>query len=492
MKKALLLGLAAGVIGSVFAFGEERLTMWGTPPREKPHMTKGGESFPPLPLPVVPQRRTEKKRPPAPPKLIANVENISFDGWRGSPGAVDTLLRTARQRLKLWYGWEQLDIRSVVRAHTSGVIQRTPVLFMCAYYPVAFDAATCTALRDYLLNGGTVVVNCCGRRDAFASVRDAFEQVLPKHPLRRLPADHPLYHAYYDITQVRYPVPSESPLDAGAEEAGPPRLQAVTLGTRAAVLVSLEDMACGWNQWNNPSAVRLHPEDSNRLGLNLLTYVAAEQRLAKFLARTREISGPNLRPREQLVLPQIVHDGNWNPNPSALPFLLKDVASRTSIAVQFELRPMPIKDPSLFDYPVLYLTGSWDPALSREELALLRRYLTAGGTLLADAASGRAEFDRAFRSICAELFPGEPLVTLPADHPLYSCFHAIDHVALNHTPDAAVPEIEMLKVDGRPAVLYSRYGLSDGWAHEFSAYARAYATPDALKLGANLLVFVMQ
>ena len=44
----------------------------------------------------------------------------------------------------------------------------------------------------------------------------------------------------------------------------------------------------------------------------------------------------------------------------------------------------------------------------------------------------------------------------------------------------------------RPVILYSRFGLCDGWAHQFSAYARCYTAEDALKVGTNLLVYVMQ
>src|SRR5574337_725193 len=69
----VLLAVVLSVAVTIPAWAQsERLTMWGPPPKEKPQRTKAAEGFPPLPLPVVPQRRTEKKRPPAPPKLIAN------------------------------------------------------------------------------------------------------------------------------------------------------------------------------------------------------------------------------------------------------------------------------------------------------------------------------------------------------------------------------------------------------------------------------------
>lgn len=471
---------------------EDRLTVWGPPPKEKPHRTKGAETFAPLPLPVIPQRRTEKKRPPAPPLLMANLTGFSFAGWRGSPGAVDNLLNNAREHLNVWYGWEQLDVRTLARQRTSGVECRTPLLYLCAYYPLELTADQQTALRDYVLGGGTLMINCCGQDAAAASAEAELGQMFPQHPLRPLPPDHAVYHSYYDIEQVRYPLPSENPIDEGAAQAGPPRLRAVTLGTRAAVIVSREDLASGWNEWYNPGVARVATEDSVRLGLNLITYVTAENRYAKFLARTREIAGPSVRPRTQLVFPQVIHDGNWNPNPSAVPFFLKELAANTSIAVRFERKAMPLKDPTLFEHPLLYLTGSWNPSFSREELALLHRYLTSGGTLLADAAAGAAEFDVAFRTLVQELFPDVPLTPLPADHPVFSCFHALDRLALHHEREPVGPAVEAVLVDGRPVILYSRYGLGDGWAHQFSMYARCYETEDALKLGTNLVVYVMQ
>ncbi|MBM4048520.1 MAG: hypothetical protein FJ279_25750, partial [Planctomycetes bacterium] len=40
----------------------------------KPTRIKGGESFPPLPLPATPLRRTERKRQPSPPALVGKLE----------------------------------------------------------------------------------------------------------------------------------------------------------------------------------------------------------------------------------------------------------------------------------------------------------------------------------------------------------------------------------------------------------------------------------
>ncbi len=76
----------------------------GPPPRAKPQSRTGGESFPPLPLPATPLRRTEKKKPPAPPSLIGKIalgpvrfvrrgaERVQYRDWMTDPADLDSLL----------------------------------------------------------------------------------------------------------------------------------------------------------------------------------------------------------------------------------------------------------------------------------------------------------------------------------------------------------------------------------------------------------------
>ena len=64
----------------------------------------GGESFPPLPLPATPLRRSEKKRPPTPPALVGKMamgptrwvtkdgKRVQYRDWMTDPADVDSLL----------------------------------------------------------------------------------------------------------------------------------------------------------------------------------------------------------------------------------------------------------------------------------------------------------------------------------------------------------------------------------------------------------------
>ena len=91
-----------------------------------------------------------------------------------------------------------------------------------------------------------------------------------------------------------------------------------------------------------------------------------------------------------------------------------------------------------------------------------------------------------------ELFPDHPLQELKSDDPLFSCFHKIGLVSAHHESNPIQPAIEAVTIDSKPAILYSKFGLGDGWARQFDAYAKCYAPDDAVKLGTNMIVYAMQ
>ena len=58
-----------------------------------------------------------------------------------------------------------------------------------------------------MLNGGTMLINCCGQDKAFASAKPELAEMFPKYELRMLPPDHPIYHSCYELNVVHDPCP---------------------------------------------------------------------------------------------------------------------------------------------------------------------------------------------------------------------------------------------------------------------------------------------
>jgi hypothetical protein len=108
--------------------------------------------------------------------------------------------------------------------------------------------------------------------------------------------------------------------------------------------------------------------------------------------------------------------------------LMQEVRLRTSVETRDERKALTLRDPALFAYPFLYMTGErgFEP-FSDEELEILRRYLLFGGLLLIDDARGNKgrDFDASVRQEVARLFPDRALRILPPDHTVFRTFYLI-------------------------------------------------------------------
>ena len=108
--------------------------------------------------------------------------------------------------------------------------------------------------------------------------------------------------------------------------------------------------------------------------------------------------------------------GDWYANPSSLPNLLDAIRARTTLRVAPQERVVTLRDDDLWNLPYIYMTGHGNVRFSDQDLATLRQYLRQGGFLHADDNYG---MDESIRRELARLFPGQDLVEVPLDHPIY-------------------------------------------------------------------------
>ena len=182
--------------------------------------------------------------------------------------------------------------------------------------------------------------------------------------------------------------------------------------------------------------------------------------------------------------------GDWYANPSSLPNLLAAIRERTGIPVarrEVNIRPL---DPTLRDYPYLYLTGHGDVRFSPAEREALRNYLLAGGFLHADDNYG---LDESFREEIAEIFPDTELTEIPADHPVFHVFFDLpEGLPKIHEHDGEPPQALGIFHDGRLVVFYSyESDLGDGWEDEDVHDDPPETRERALRMGVNLFMFVL-
>ncbi len=471
------------------------------PPQAKPHRRSAGESLPPLPLPATPLRRTERKRPPSPPALVGQIRFDHqpwklVDGQRVRGGAfpttqvdIEPLMKYANQKLGISYRYMATSLEDFSYDPTE-----LPLLYITGWTPLPeLPEETLTKLRRYLYDGGTLVLHAqCGRPEFYQSAQKLVARLFPKRTLTTLDTDSPLYSAFTPISQVRIRK-DDQPLVQS-----PPILRAIYLGCRPAVILSEIDLNCSWDVVRRPilGGVLYHRDDGLALGTNLITAVLANFQYARAWGTETLYPEQDDASRDQLVLAQVVHDGDWDPTPHALPNLMKYIQTQTTLDVQFKREVARLTDPNLFEHPVLYMTGLRDFTLSEAEVARLREYLRQGGVLLADAAAGRKAFDAAFRRELQRVLPESELKPLPLDSPVYQMPFAIRTVEYSdlvqaRNPQLNTPVLEAIEIDGRPAVIYSPLGLACGWEQLGFAFNRGYRDLDALRLGVNLLAYAM-
>ncbi|MHC4717645.1 MAG: DUF4159 domain-containing protein, partial [Planctomycetota bacterium] len=200
--------------------------------------------------------------------------------------------------------------------------------------------------------------------------------------------------------------------------------------------------------------------------------------------------------RDQLVIGQIRHNGCWDPTPHALPNLMKYLAARTTLNVQFKRVPVNLAEDKAFDHPVLYMTGLRDFKLSEAEVARLRTYVRSGGVLLADAAAGRKGFDAAFRREIRRVLPDAELAPVALSSPLFQAPFKVRTVDYTQAVKAAQPDLNApsllgVTLDGSLAVIYSPHSLGNGWEQIAYTYNLGYADQDALRIGVNMLVYAI-
>ncbi|MCE9553530.1 MAG: DUF4159 domain-containing protein, partial [Planctomycetes bacterium] len=299
-----------------------------------------------------------------------------------------------------------------------------------------------------------------------------------------------IYSAFHHITQMR--------VRQGKDpwKKLPPILKTVNIGTRAAVIYSPIDISCGWDANANPieGGTLYDQEDALKLGSNIVTYCLAEYQYGRFFDHQKVYHQATDATRDQLVLGQIVHNGEWDPTPHGLPNLLKNIDQGTTLNVQFKRVPVELEKSDIFSFPVLYMTGLRQFKLADGEIKRLRQYLDQGGAMVVDCAVGNSEFDKSFRELVAQLYPERKLKTLPADHAIMNLVYDQRAVKLapmgkQLEPNVSSPVLEAIEMDGALPVIYSRLSLSAGWEQLPRAYNRGYADEDAVKLGVNVFMY---
>lgn len=192
------------------------------------------------------------------------------------------------------------------------------------------------------------------------------------------------------------------------------------------------------------------------------------------------------------------HRGRWDARDSGLRRLSWELQRRTSVDVIPEARPVALDSPQLFRSPFLYLGGDGAlPALTDAEVLNLRRFLTYGGFLLADANDGSngSGFDADFRREMARVLPRSRLQPLSDEHVVFKSFYLLDGAPGRLL---TTPRLSTMQLSGRSAVIYSQNDLAGAWSRDEGGSWAYDVTPGgerqrelAFRMGINLCMYAL-
>lgn len=434
------------------------------------------------------------------PVLMAKVVHGPDEDWNNHENDLANL--TARVE-KLWdldLTWQVIDPKSA----TVDDLLQAPVLFVSGSKSPALEG-TETKIRDYLDRGGFLFAEaCCLDGSSFEDgFRAYLDKVFPEkeYRLRRAGPEHPIW-------RVEELVRPESPYIG--------RLWTVEYGCRTCVVFSEVDLSCYWeltgrgNRPDFPESIENRLIDANAVGANVLAYATNREpkgKEASFIATIDPAEMLAAGSRGTIQIAKLQHGGGCNDAPGALVNLLR-TAAQGDLKLQVSTNEYPITadDPNLPRYFMAFMHGRHDFRFTPNEQESLRKYLTNGGTLLADSICASKEFAAAFEREIQAIVPGAKLTRIPITDPIFTpAAGGFDirsvkrrepvnrkaNEALETRTRDVEPELLGLEIDGRWAVIFSPYDISCALEQHEAMQCRGYTREDAARIALNVLMYAL-
>jgi hypothetical protein len=170
-----------------------------------------------------------------------------------------------------------------------------------------------------------------------------------------------------------------------------------------------------------------------------------------------------------------------------------------------------LTDPTLFDYPFIYMSNPQSISLGEEEIVALRKYLLNGGFLMADD-FWTPQAMRNLREVMSEVLPNRKPIELTLDHEIFHIVYDLkqipqvpsilawrqgDLVEHWHGPfegDEAPHFWAYLDDAGRIMALFCQNNdIGDGWEREGEEveYFQQYSEKWSYPLGINIVTYAM-
>lgn len=185
----------------------------------------------------------------------------------------------------------------------------------------------------------------------------------------------------------------------------------------------------------------------------------------------------------------------------------------TTIKVNPEPIVLELTDPSLFDYPFIYIIEPGGLMFHPEEVTALRKYLLNGGFLMVDDFWGDEEYKNFYDEI-KRVFPDREPVDVPLEHDIFQCVYPLNEKpqlpSINNAwqgkstgvtweprygSDTSKAIYKAIRDDADRIMVFICHNtdLGDGWEREGEDpwYFEEFSVKKAYPLGINIVTYAM-
>ncbi|MCY2934086.1 MAG: DUF4159 domain-containing protein [Planctomycetota bacterium] len=410
------------------------------------------------------------------PVLINKLRHAPGLDWNNDVDDVRNIVNVVSKDWNHLLTWQSVDAdRSSIEE-----LMQAPILFMNGHESPIFSDAGKKRLRQYIEQGGFILAEaCCGRKEFDKGFRELIRELFPEadYELHPLQAEHSIWRARHRLTPEVHP------------------LEGVEYGCRTVIVYSPGDLSCFWNQDesqpDNPTVIK-----ARRVGQNIIDYATGRELPEDKLAvrDVRDFKEANSAKRSVLHIAKLKHAGDWNIAPLAVPNLTSFLREKLKLDVVINHKEILPSDPSLVNYPLVYIHGRNAITLLSDEMERLRRHVDpGGGTIFADAACGSPTFDTSFRRLVAELFPKNPLQPIPPDDELLTGKVGYELADVQYTKAAGglkgKPQLEGVKIGEKWVVIYSKFDLGCALERQAGLECKGYNYESALRITSNIVLY---
>ena len=206
--------------------------------------------------------------PRDPPEQDAlRLAQVVYDGdWHPDPLALVHFAEYLREKVNLDVITQYTPVRL-----TDDDLYTCPFMFMTGHYHFELSEREIAGLVAHLRRGGFLLAEaCCGREAFDTAFREMISEAFPKHELKRLPANHPIFRGEpgFPLKTIGY----KPAALAEDPELRAPELWGLELDGRLVLVYSPYSIGCGLDGHVCYNCKGYLDEDARKLATNILLY----------------------------------------------------------------------------------------------------------------------------------------------------------------------------------------------------------------------------